>query len=62
MIRPAVALSLAVLAMVGLLAVQVFVTSPNRVTDVEWNVILLASVPALTVVLAAYWVDDGRRR
>jgi hypothetical protein len=62
MSRPAIALSLAVLAMVGLLAVQVFVTSPNRVTDVEWHLILLASVPALTVVVAAYWVDDGRRR
>lgn len=59
--RPALAIGLAVLWMAGLLAVQFFVTSPGRTTDTEWHLMLLSSVPALTVVLSAHWVDAGRR-
>jgi hypothetical protein len=59
--RPAVAITLSVLAMAGLLYVQWFVTSPGVTTDVEWHVMLLCSAPALTTVLSAYWVDAGRR-
>jgi hypothetical protein len=56
------AIILAVLWMVGLLATQWLATSPDRVTDVEWHIMLLSAVPAFTVVFSAYWVDDGRRR
>jgi hypothetical protein len=46
--------------MVGLSAVQWLVTSPHIYTEVEWHVMLLFSVPSLTVVLSAHWVDAGR--
>jgi hypothetical protein len=58
--RPGVAIVLSVLAMVGLLAVQLFVTSPGRTTDAEWHVMLLAAVPTMTTVLTAFWIGDGR--
>jgi hypothetical protein len=59
--RPSIAIGLAVLWMAGLSAVQWFVTSPGVTTDVEWHLMLLSSVPALTIVLSANWVDAGRR-
>jgi hypothetical protein len=58
--RPAIAEGLAVLWMVGLSAVQWLVNSPHIYTEVEWHVMLLFSVPSLTVVLSAHWVDAGR--
>jgi hypothetical protein len=60
--RPEVAIGLAVVSIAGLSAVQWTVTSPGVLTEVEWHTLLLCSVPALVVVLSAYWVDDGRRR
>lgn len=60
MTRAGVAIALAVLAMVGLWATQWFVTSPGRTTDAEWHIMLLSSVPAMTIVLTAFWVGDGR--
>jgi hypothetical protein len=56
-----IAQSLAVLWMVRLSAVQWFVTSPHIYTFIEWRVCLLLSVPSLTVVLSARWIDAGRR-
>jgi hypothetical protein len=61
MSRPAVAIALSVFALDGVLLVQWFVTSPGVTTDVEWHVMLLCSVPAMTTVLSAYWVNAGRR-
>jgi hypothetical protein len=59
--RPSVAIILTVLAMVGMIAVQWFVTSPHVITYGEFRLTTLAGVPALTAVLCARWVDDGRR-
>lgn len=61
MTRAGVAIALGVLSMVGLLAVQWLVTTPRRVTDTEWHIMLLSSIPAFTIVLSAYWVEGGRR-
>lgn len=47
--------------MAALAGVQVFLTSPGVVTDVEFRALLLAAIPACTVILAARWVDRGAR-
>jgi hypothetical protein len=59
--RPGVAIALSVLFVVGVLAVQRFVTSPGRITYGEFRLLVLAAVPALVTIASAFWVNDGRR-
>jgi hypothetical protein len=59
--RAVVAMWSAVLALVALMGVQWFVTTPGMVTDRELHTMMLAAIPAMTVVLSAFWVDAGRR-
>jgi len=59
--RAGVAVLLSVLFVLGISAVQQFVTSPGRTTDLEFRTILLASIPALVTIASAFWVNNGRR-
>jgi hypothetical protein len=61
MSRPAVAIVLSVLLVFAVAAAQWRLTSPGVVTDAEFRLLALASVPALVTILSAYWVDAGRR-
>jgi hypothetical protein len=58
--RATLAIVLALALFFAVAAVQWFVTSPGGVTYGEFRLMLLAAVPAATVVLSAYWVSDGR--
>lgn len=59
--RAALAAWSAAAVVLGVAAVQRFVTSPGVTTDVEFRTLLLAAGPALVVVGCARWVDAGRR-
>lgn len=61
MTRPGVSTAVSVLLVVGIAAVQRFVTSPGRITYAEFRLLLLAAIPAMVTIVSAYWVNDGRR-
>jgi hypothetical protein len=60
MTRPGVAIALSVMLVVAVAAVQIFVTSPGQITDIELRISLLTGAPALVTTLTARWVDAGR--
>jgi hypothetical protein len=60
-IRRVVVRLAAVLLLGAVSVVQWTVTTPGVVTDTEFHALLLASVPCMTAVLAARWVDEGAR-
>jgi len=59
--RPAVAGLAATAAYLALAYVLWFEHTPGMVSYGEFRFLLLAAVPALTVILSASWVDAGRR-
>ena len=61
MTRPGGAITFSVLLVLGISALQQFVTTPGVTTYAEFRLLLLASIPALVTIASAYWVDRGRR-
>lgn len=61
MSRPGIAIALSVLFVLAVSAAQWRITSPGEITDAEFRLLALASVPAMVAILSAYWVDAGRK-
>jgi hypothetical protein len=59
--RPGVAITLSVLFVLAVSAIQRYVTSPGRTTYGEFRLLVLAGIPALVTIASAFWVDNGRR-